>query len=416
MPRLNLTQSMAERLRPTAKPVTYFDLNLPGFGVRVSPKGRKTWIAMYTVNGKLVMETIGTMQVIPKVADARERARKSILQARDGIHPKLARIEWREQLYAKKAWVAASAFTFANLTARYLDEYAYRNTRASTAAETERLLNRASRHFAERAVRDITKADVSGLLAALSGAAKANGATAGLIEANHLLSVVRRCLRWAVTQDIITADPSAGVPMPLARVKARERVLTDDEMVRLWHGCDQLDPHFAAIFRLLLLTAQRKSEVSGMRRGELDLAGRVWHLPGSRTKNGRAHDVHLCDMALAIINSANQRPGISGDRLFPNGGIDYQKRKLVAIADVSDVRIHDLRRSATTGMARLGVAPHVTDRILNHKSGAISGTAAIYNRFLYTEQRRSALDLWGGFVRELLADPPARPRLRRPTR
>jgi hypothetical protein len=103
-------------------------------------------------------------------------------------------------------------------------------------------------------------------------------------------------------------------------------------------------------------------------------------------------------MALAIINGVISE----NDRLFPHGSaIDYMKKKL-AVSTAIAFRLHDCRRTATTGMARLGVAPHVADRILNHQSGTISGVAAIYNRFSYIEQRRAALDLWGSFVRELV--------------
>ena len=161
MPRVNLTQAEANKL-PTPTAVVYWDSNLAGFGLRVSPKGRKTFIAQYRVKGgPEVVETIGTMQLIPKVAEARERARHSMLKAREGINPVAAR---RHQEAAEKAAAAAKALTFEKLARRYLDEYAYLNTKPSSAAEIARLLRRASRYFGDKPVHEITKGDVLELI------------------------------------------------------------------------------------------------------------------------------------------------------------------------------------------------------------------------------------------------------------
>src|SRR5215471_13862634 len=139
MPRLNITQLAAERLRaPADVAVTHWDVNLPGFGLRVSPKGRKTWVAQYRVRGgKEVLETIGTMYVIPTVGEARNRARASIDKARRGIHP----IKEREQHEAAdKVEQAARVFTFAALVQRYLTERLEPNAKPSTVNEIGRLL------------------------------------------------------------------------------------------------------------------------------------------------------------------------------------------------------------------------------------------------------------------------------------
>ena len=102
MPRLNLTQLTAERLRAHAgKAVIHWDTNLTGFGLRVSPKGRKTWVAQYRVRGgPEVLETIGTLSLIPKVAEARDKARISMVKAREGVDPRVARRAAAEQTKA----------------------------------------------------------------------------------------------------------------------------------------------------------------------------------------------------------------------------------------------------------------------------------------------------------------------------
>src|SRR6516225_9352071 len=117
MPRKNITQLFVERVRPRDAAVTYFDTNCPGFGLRVSPKGRRTWIAQYRVKGgKEVLETIGTFDLIPYVAKARELARASMLKARQGVHPAHER---KQQEAAAKAEAVANAFTFHKLAERY---------------------------------------------------------------------------------------------------------------------------------------------------------------------------------------------------------------------------------------------------------------------------------------------------------
>jgi integrase len=407
VPTINLTQLAAERLRPPSGgvAVTYFDTNLAGFGLRVSPRGRKTWIAQYRVRDRVrgskeILETLGTMQLIPNVKDARDRARVSINKAREGINP----VQERQQQAAEDA---ANAFTFAKLAERYMTEYAYRNTKQSTARQTERLLRKASVFFGDKPVRNIRKVDVI----ALTSVRKPNHtATSGLIEANNLLGAVRRACKWAKKMDIIEVDPTIDVPKPLAKEPSRDRVLTDDEIVSFWNGCDQLGWPFGPLFQLLLLTAQRRGEVAGMRWSELDLQGKLWHLPGTRTKNSRPHDVHLSDFALEIIEGLVQfkpeagKPdfvfSFTGDSAV--SGFAFAKANLAEIMDVQGWQMHDLRRTATTGMARLGILPHVIDKILNHTVGALSGISLIYNRFQYLQQRKDALELWGRFVQGLV--------------
>ncbi len=147
-----------------------------------------------------------------------------------------------------------------------------------------------------------------------------------------------------------------------------------------------------------------------MKWSELDLDKHNWSIPAVRTKNGKAHDVALSDLAMSIIEAVPRLEAPAGrDFLFSvqaNCAVtsfDYAKLKLDARMSVKlPWRLHDLRRTACRGMARLGIPPHVADRVLNHQSGTISGVAAVYNRFQYLDQRRKALEAWGGYIETLI--------------
>jgi len=155
------------------------------------------------------------------------------------------------------------------------------------------------------------------------------------------------------------------------------------------------------------VTAQRRGEVAGMRWSEIDRDERVWAIPAERNKSRRAHVVHLSQLAIDIIDKL---PRLGGDLVFPtrNGspfnGFDRTTRHIAAAMGCDDWIIHDLRRTATTIMAgKLKIAPHVADKILNHASAtAISSTAAIYNRALYLDERKAALEALGRYIDALV--------------
>jgi integrase len=414
MPRLNLTQVAVERLQPPAGPeaVTHWDSNCPGFGLRVSPKGRKTWVAQYRVKGgPEVLETIATMAILPKVAEARERARSSMLKARDGIDPRI-----QHRLAADQAKLqAVPSLTFAKLADRFA-EYTEKSIKASTARETARLLGKAAMFFGTKPVETITEADIAALL---SQPPERVGSLDGLSSKNSLLGVTKRCFAWgkktinpATGKRYLEVDPARELDKPLKREPSRDRVLSDAEIIAFWKGCDQIGWPFGQVMQLLLVTAQRREEVAGLRWSELDLVGKVWHLPGNRTKNSRPNDIHLSALAFSIIEGLPRLKALPGkpDFVFTTkgdvsvSGFDYAKTRVSAgMPSGPDWRIHDLRRTATTGMAKLRIAPHIADLVLNHRSGSISGVAAVYNRFQYSEERREALELWGSWLADLVS-------------
>jgi integrase len=161
---------------------------------------------------------------------------------------------------------------------------------------------------------------------------------------------------------------------------------------------------YGAIVEMLALTGQRREEVARMAWAEVDFVSRHWTLPGTRTKNGKTHVVQLSDLAVAVIRA---QPCVS-TWIFPAGGgrpfIQFSsgKRRIDVLSGVLGWRLHDLRRTTVSGMARLGVAPHVADKILNHASGTISGVAAVYQRHEFMQEREDALKRWSAHVDRIL--------------
>ena len=160
---------------------------------------------------------------------------------------------------------------------------------------------------------------------------------------------------------------------------------------------------YGAIIEILILTGQRREEVARMTWDELHLERRIWSLPASRTKNGKEHVVHLSPESLSVLGRLERREAFVfcvGKRPFQD--FSRHKKELDAICGVSNWRLHDLRRTCVSGMAALGIAPHVADKILNHQSGTISGVAAVYQRHEFMAERKEALMLWGSHVRSIL--------------
>ena len=163
---------------------------------------------------------------------------------------------------------------------------------------------------------------------------------------------------------------------------------------------------FGSLVTALALTAQRKNEVARMRWSDVNLASGVWTVPAEHSKNGKPHSVHLNRPMLSLLQST---PRI-GELVFSmNGNAAYQgfskaKARLDRSSGVVDWTLHDLRRTVVSGMARLGIAHHVADKVLNHQSGTISGVAAVYQRHDFIEERKRALEVWGRHVASLLSE------------
>jgi integrase len=231
-----------------------------------------------------------------------------------------------------------------------------------SAREISRLLRReVIPKWGLRSIHEIGKRQVIELVSEVT----ARGAPSA---ANKLLKVVKTFFGWCVGRAILDISPAKELAAP-ARETARDRVLDDDELTRILRAARRIDGSYGGIIELLALTGQRREEVAQLTWDELDLARQAWTLPASRTKNGNSHIVHLSKEAIAVVM---QMPRL-GKFVFSLSGIkpfqsfSAAKRELDKLSQVTGWRLHDLRRTCVSGMARLGVAPHVADKVLNHQ-------------------------------------------------
>src|SRR5262249_52886787 len=170
----------------------------------------------------------------------------------------------------------------------------------------------------------------------------------------------------------------------------------------VWRAADSLGYPFGPLVHVLLMTGQRREEIAAMRREQLDFAAALLTLPREVMKGDRMHEVPLAPSVVEILSTVPIVANAAGDSPFvftttgrsPVSGFSKMKAALDAASGVSGWRLHDLRRTASTGMARLGIAPHVVEKVLDHHSGVISGVAAVYNRAGYDPEKRAALDAW----------------------
>jgi integrase len=192
---------------------------------------------------------------------------------------------------------------------------------------------------------------------------------------------------------------------PLHRTSSHERTLSDQELVAIWLAAQEIAYPFGDFVRLLILTAQRRDEISKLRWSHIDIDPST--MSGRKhNKSGREHVTHLSDLAVETLRSL---PRVHDDLVFPTRGKDKPisgyskwKSKLDQLSGVRGWTLHDLRRTAATGMASLKVPLHVIELVLNHRSKSLSGVAGIYNRFEYLDEQRDALEQWARHVETLV--------------
>jgi integrase len=386
MPRIKLTKTSIDSLAAGPADVVYWDASLPGFGVKVTPKHRKVFIVLYRTGGagtKLRKYTIGPYGRLT-LHQARIAAQKVFAAKLEGRDPAAEKRESKRRIVTEG---------FAELLETFIAQKLSRN---KSGKEIARLLRREfGKVWEGRSVHDLKKRDVVDAVCAI----EQRGAPAA---ANKALKSINSYFRWAVGRALIERSPAEGIPLP-AKVASRDRVLDDNELAAVILAVRQMRSPYSGIVELLALTGQRREEVAQMTWDEVDFDGHLWTIPKQRTKNSKTHLVHLSSRALLLLRSLEKRgPYVFQVGERPFAAFSLAKRELDEVSGVTSWRVHDLRRTCVSGMARLKVAPHVADKVINHQAGTISGVAAVYQRHEFLTERKEALDRWGEHVENVV--------------
>lgn len=440
VPKRALTDIACKRIKPPASgQVDHFDKGYPGLALRVSHGGHRTWVYFYRLNGKQRRFSLGFYTeddeaqppalTLKKAREAWRTAREHVLGGIDPAGVK-AKTKKREPVTVRKLGETFIAWR----------EIQKRNR---TAGEVARMFElHLYPVIGDREVRTIDEDDLQDVIDR-ADERDLSGARLNRIHAN-----VRRLFNWAWTKwsEKRTLrgipNPAADWPRPFDEETARKRKLDDDELFAFIRACRRLGNPFGDLFLLLLYSGQRRSEVGAAPWAEFSLGdAMLWSLPGERTKNAVDHVVPLSTQTAELLQRLPSRG--KRDLLFPAefsrikpaegqepadrpvSGFSQAKKRLDARmlrtlkalarkrstdprkVELPPWRLHDLRRTAASGMQRLGIAVHVTEKALNHISGTLSGIAGVYQVFDYLDERRSALQAWANYLDGLMEERPS---------
>jgi len=347
----------------------YTDEIVPGFGVRVSQGGTKSFVL--THGPRHQRETIGRVGIVG-LQEARTEAKRRLAEYTLGKHkPRAA--SWDT---AKDEFLAEKA---ASLKPRSHADYTYIINRHFKYGATK--LSELSPHDLTKSIERLSKTPA---------------------EQQHAYVIVRAFIRWAHRKHYVDRNPMERMQAPHSYVP-RERFLTNDELKRVWNGAG--NDTFGRIVKLLILTGQRKGEITNLT-GSM-VGDDTITLPSWLTKNSRQHTLPLGSTAKAILNPLSPRDACFFPALgktTPFCGFSKCKAGLEKRCGFSDWTLHDLRRTFASGLASLGISLPVVERLLNHVSGSFGGIVGVYQRYDFFPEMRDAITRWDAHIHQLVQD------------
>jgi integrase len=370
----NFTELFVSRVRPEAAPFNAWDTKQPGLVLRVQPTGHRAFKVVYSFRGRPRWWHVGDVGRVG-LSDARRMAKRVLLDVAEGKDPVAERKAER------------GAGTFAELAEQYVNEHAKKKNRSWRQADyliRKHLLPR----WGKLEVKSISRADVRAAIAKIGA----------LVLANQTLAAASAIFSWGVKQEILTVNPVKGVERH--DTKSRERVLSDTEVAKFWNGFDDAGLVRGSALKLILLTGQRPGEVAHMRREHIKDGW--WELPGKPnpnvgwpgTKNDETHRVWLSEPARAVLREFDDDNAATGfvfasARGRPVNGLDSTMRDVCQKLNAERATPHDLRRTFSTAVTRLGFGRDAMNRVTNHKEG---GIANVYDRYEYESENRRVMD------------------------
>jgi integrase len=383
----HLTERKLQTLHTPKAQEDFWDESLPGFGVRVTQSGRKSFVLMYRLHGLKRRLTLGTYPAL-SLADARQRAKTLLGEVACGRDPAAEKQGQRD------------AITLGELVEMFLERHARHQNRANTWREYERLLRRdVLASWRHRPARDVRRRDVAALLDTIVE----RGAPATAEKVRATISVI---YNWAIGRDLVEHNPCFALRCPV-KSRSRDRVLNAAEIRTVWAKLEQLMPIRAASMKLRLLTAQRGGEILRMRWDQIE--GSWWTIPAEVAKNHKSHRVYLASQTLGILEQLRVL-GKGSPWVFPSpvnaqqhlGAGPKASRRLAAISGVS-FQPHDLRRTAATMMTQMGIQRLVVSKVLNH-TRVDANVTAVYDRHSYDPEKQDALCRWADRLEQIVGD------------
>jgi integrase len=396
--RLKLTKRAVDALEPADKDQVIFDAELPGFGIKVTPSGRKVFLVQYRYPpgraGRIRRYTIGAYgeSLTP------DQARGIAVQVKGKLAAGIDPVSERDAVLAEAAKAAQEkrrkhTNSVEAIAAAFIERHA--KPRLRSWREYERMLqDYVLPLWGPRPITEIRRSDVTALLDAVEEKRSA-------ALADHVLAVIRKMFNWHAARDERFLSPLVrGMARTSLTARARDRVLNDEEIRALWTTLEQTPYPFGPFVQLLLLTAQRRDEVAQMRWSEVD--GDVWVIPRERYKNGKANAVPLSGPVQRLLGSIPR----ASEYVFtttgrsPISGFSKAKAAMDKASGVTGWRLHDLRRTARSLMSRAGVSSDIAERVLGH---VIPGVAGVYDRHNYTAEKRDALQRLAAEIAKIIA-------------
>jgi integrase len=373
---VTLTDRVVQQAKARGARVEIPDAVLPGLYLIVQPTGAKSWAVRYRTGGRTRKLTLAGRYPVLSLAKAREAARAALESVSAGKDPAAA----------KQAGMPANDSLTAYI-ALYREKHVS-TVRAGTATNINRQLERMQDEWPGRSLQSISKKDV---VAVIDKAMK-RGPSAGVTA----WKVAKAFFAWCEAREDDFASPARSIRKP-AKEKSRDRVLDDAELKLTWEAA-AVGGAAGALIRLLILSGARRNEITELARDEI--AAETIELQGHRTKNGLPHTIPITPMIRRVLDTLPKTGSfvLNGtDRPFG----DHSGAKAKVVPSIRPWTLHDLRRSFASGLQRLGVAPHIVELALNHRSGTFSGVAGIYQRHRYAKEVREAFESWSRHIETL---------------
>lgn len=397
-----VTKRTVDALRAGLKDAFLWDDDLTGFGLKITPAGRRVYLLQYRLGGRgsaTRRMTLGVHGSPWTPAGAREEAERLLVLVKQGKDPAAEKEERRRM---------ATDLAFDGYATKFLADYGKPNWKPGTYSNAESLMRRfITPSLKKKPLPLIRRSDISAMFDGLPSGKAA--------LPRNVFALIRKLFAWAVERGDIDRSPLEGFKGP-SSVASRDRVLSDDELKLVWLSAGDLGYPFGNLMQFLIATGQRREECAGISWPELEKARAEWVIPANRSKNGIAHTVPLNALAVALLDARGtddkwpkKGPVFTTTGKTSVSGYSRAKSRLDALITkrngkepIAPWRLHDLRRTLATGLQRLGVRFEVTEAVLNHVSGSKSGIAGVYQRHDWRQEKRDALDAWAGHVRAVV--------------